>query len=314
MLGGVRSVLSPLPLPLWPPAQSLSLCRARSFFLALSLSLSYSLPPVSLSLSRSFHSLPCDSFGSLSLSFFLSLCTGSFFFHRPTTLLPPVPTTPVAARSPSFFSLLMPRDRQMMIKKAPVRVRTTPRRPVPTPAPRSPPSPPPLSPPSPPPCLPPSPPPAILLPLFLSRFSPPRVTLPLPPAGRGLSLSLFFFRRLISARSLFPRLSPFSTPSAFFPSPRAFPPCGYTFVACIMVRGERLRTARPLFVTDSFAEERWARLARPLSDELARSAMVNARYRRFQREISINVRDASNEPIRTSVSVKIARSRASQCC
>lgn len=90
----------------------------------------------------------------------------------------------------------MPRDRQMMIKKAPVRVRTTPRRPVPTPAPRSPPSPPPLSPPSPPPCLPPSPPPAILLPLFLSRFSPPRVTLPLPPAGRGLSLSLFFFPSL----------------------------------------------------------------------------------------------------------------------
>lgn len=47
---------------------------------------------------------------------------------------------------------------------------------------------------------------------------------------------------------------------------------------CRVHHGPR-RTAPPLFVTDSFAEERWARLARPLSGEFARSAMVNARYR-----------------------------------
>lgn len=83
----------------------------------------------------------------------------------------------------------------MMIKKAPVRVRTTPRRSAPL-RPRAPlPSPP-------------SPPPAILLPLLLSRFSPLHFSLFLFfPAQVADSL---FFRRLISARSFPPSPLPLS--------------------------------------------------------------------------------------------------------
>lgn len=200
ILDAGRSKKRSLPFPLCPRA----------------LTLARSLPsiPLSLSLFRAlFLSLPCDSFGgaSPSLSFFLlgpapsfSTILARFFLG---TLLSPL----FRRRSPRGFplsSLLMPRDRQMMIKKAPVRVRTTPRRPV----------------------LP----PASLLVLhhllllvllhpllhlrqfffflFSSLDSLRCTLLPLLPVG-SLSLSFFFFRRLISARS-FP-LSPSNSLETF---------------------------------------------------------------------------------------------------
>lgn len=80
---------------------------------------------------------------SLFLSFFPIALSGrspSFSFTSYLASLtsgPPSTPTPrvtivvvVAPRGLPLSSLLMPRDRQMMIKKAPVRVRTTPRRPV----------------------------------------------------------------------------------------------------------------------------------------------------------------------------------------
>lgn len=231
--------------------------------------LARSLPsiPSSLSLFRAlFLSLPCDSFGegggpSPSLSFFLLGPAPSFSSVLARFFLGTLPSPPSRRCSPRGFplsSLLMPRDRQMMIKKAPVRVRTTPRRPIPPPA-------------------------SLLvlhhlLLLFLlllllhpllhlrqffflfSSLDSLRCTCPLPllPDGRELSLSLFFFRRLISARSF--SLSSSVHPPSYLP-PKLFSPlrgpslsCGYTFVACIIVRGECLRVACPLFVTDDFAE------------------------------------------------------------
>lgn len=215
MLGGVRSVLSPfLSAPCHPRALSLSSRSLPSIHSFLFVSLSRSFPLASLRLFRGG--------ASPSLSFFL-LGPAPSFSSVASSSVPFRPHHP-AARSPRGFplsSLLMPRDRQMMIKKAPVRVRTTPRRPVPPPA-----------------SLlvlhhlllllllhPPSPPPTILLPLFLSRFSPLHFSAP-PPPRRSRALSPFFpsldFRSfvpsfLVCSSSLLP------SPETFFPSPRAFP-------------------------------------------------------------------------------------------
>lgn len=217
ILDAGRSKKCSLPFPLCPVPSTRSLSP-----------LARSLPsiPSSLSLFRAlFLSLPCDSFGggpSPSLSFFLLGPAPSFSSVLARFFLGTLPSPPSRRCSPRGFplsSLLMPRDRQMMIKKAPVRVRTTPRRPVP--------------------------PPASLLVLhhlllllhpllhlrqfffLFSSLDSLRCTSPLPllPDGRGLSL--FFFRRLISARS-FPLSSSVHPPSylppkLFFPSPRAFP-------------------------------------------------------------------------------------------
>lgn len=129
ILDAGRSKKRSLPFPLCPRA----------------LTLARSLPSISLSLSlfrALFLSLLCDSFGG-PLPLFLSFSSGQLLLFPSIlahfflgTLLPP----PFRRRSPRGFplsSLLMPRDRQMMIKKAPVRVRTTPRRPVPPPDPPS---------------------------------------------------------------------------------------------------------------------------------------------------------------------------------
>lgn len=183
-----------------PPFALCPLARSRSLPL-ISFSLYCSFP---LASQRGLFREPLPLF--LSSSFFL-LPACRFFLG---VLLSPLPLSPLGL---PLSSLLMPRDRQMMIKKAPVRVRTTPRRPVPTPAPRSPTT---LSP-SPHPPPPPStspPPPAILLPLFLSQFSPPHYS----PSPFSWSRVLLFFCRLISARSLFPSLPPSSRCSA----PRSF--------------------------------------------------------------------------------------------
>jgi len=281
ILDAGRSKKRSLPPPLAPPVPP---------------SRDLSLPPTSLCLSFSLSSTRLLRLfrGTSPLSFFLSSRGGSLFFPPSCRASSTVPTRPHRRcrrwpRGLPLSSLLMPRDRQMMIKKAPVRVRTTPRRArylrsrraafsttssvfcftsscssfstsgdssssLPLPILSAallfffmPLSYLPLLPPPAPPPLPPCPVPSSSLP-------PPR---PVVPAGRGLSL---FFRRLISACSfsLSSSLSPFRLLSSrnFFPSPRTFPPCGYTFVACIMVRGECLRTTCPRFVTDSFAEGR----------------------------------------------------------
>lgn len=135
MLGGVRSVLS---LPLWTPSPRRQPTPPPSLPLPPPRAVSRSHLPLPLSLLLAlFLSLPATLSGDLSplfLSFFSR--GGSLFFLRPTALLPrclpplasPRPFRHRLPRGLPLSSPLMPRDRQMMIKKAPVRVRTTPRR------------------------------------------------------------------------------------------------------------------------------------------------------------------------------------------
>lgn len=213
--------------------------------LLLVLYLSFSLFHFFFSLSSSHFSTRLFRGAFLSLSFLLSPHSNSFFLLLPASLLPWCLTVPVplpllvvwcSPRGLPFSSLLMPRDRQMMIKKAPVRVRTTPRRPaIPAciaPCPHLPPPPPPL---------PPLPPPAILLsPLSLTSLHYTNVLFP-PPAANSLfffSVAWFPFVPSFLVYHYNP-LSPLS-PRHFFHSSRVLPSCGYTFVACIMVRGELL--------------------------------------------------------------------------
>ena len=248
--------------------------RALSFSLFLSLAPFHLFFLLCLSLPLFSSRFSATLLGGLSLSFFLSPQASSFFFLHPSSLLSlgTLLSPPTYRRSPRGFplsSLLMPRDRQMMIKKAPVRVRTTPRRLVP--------------------------PPAsllvlhrlfllllfllllLLLPLlnlrqffflFSSLDSLHCTLLPLLLDSRGfslslsLSLSLSFFFPLLDFRSFVPSFlvcspSLFTSPRNFFPSPQASLSCGYTFVACIIVRRECLRVVCPLFVTDRFAEGRY---------------------------------------------------------
>lgn len=68
---------------------------------------------------------------------FLALCTPNALYtphilFTPAVFADPTQVTPATMPS-SFSSRLIPRDRQMMIKKAPLRVRTTPRRSTPLP-------------------------------------------------------------------------------------------------------------------------------------------------------------------------------------
>lgn len=230
MLGGVRSFspfssLSTLSLSLAPFHLFLSLCLFFALF------------------SSRFPATFGGEGGGRSVSFFLSPPgpAPSFSTILARFLLGTLLSPPFRRRSPRGFplsSLLMPRDRQMMIKKAPVRVRTTPRRPVP--------------------------PPAsllvlhhllLLLPLlYLRQFfflfsSLDSLRCTSPPSSPTVADSLFFFPSL-DFRSFVPSFlvcpPPPSSPETFFFFRGPSFPCGYTFVACIMVRGECFRTACPI--------------------------------------------------------------------
>jgi len=239
ILDAGRSKKRSLPFPLCPVPHPRTLSRSLpSIYFSLFVSLLRSFPLASLRLFR----------GGL-LFLFLSFSRASFFFFLASSLVLSCPHHPAATRRVVFplSSLLMSRDRQMMIKKALVRVRTTPRRPR-----RS---------------------SFSIISSSSSSFSSSSSSSPFsisdnssssfplsilsaafrsPSSPMVAALSLFF-RRLISARS-FPLSSSVHlsliSPQNFFFSPLSFS-CGYTFVACIMVRGECLRVTCSLFVTDS---------------------------------------------------------------